>query len=275
MNIFAEHDLRLIIKSLVSEAKREGKAITFEKLAILAGVQKAHVTNALSGRAVFQADQLFQVCVGLGLDKSERKYLMLLLEHEKSTVQARKKGLKRQIENLRNRNLQTESFLNLPVPEKSLAEVFPAYYLKPLHQVIHVAISIDQFARDASQLERILGISRNHLTEILRSLEENGIIRKSGGRWIENRSQTHLKRDSALYLAWRNQLQTMAQARSQNTNSGNSFGFTVVFSANVETFRIMQAKLLALVQELEPVVLNAEPKQVFHLSLDLFPWTET
>lgn len=273
MTIFNEHDLRYIITSLVQDARNRGGKLTFERLARAARVQKAHITNVLKGRASFQSDQLFLICKELLLSREETQYLLLLLEHERSSVSERKKELWKEIERLQAEHLQTEKYLQPEIDDTPLEKRFPSYYLDPIHQIIHIAVSIEQFSQNPKSLASILGVSGSRITSVLAALEAHGVIAQKNGHWVSMKKHVHLKRSSVFYPAWKLQMQNLGQARSQATHHDKSYGFTAVFSADEKTRKKIQAKLLEFIQEVEPLVVQAPSQEVYQLSLDLLSWT--
>ena len=274
MRIFQENDFRYIITSMVRAAKAKRGGITFERLAIAARVQKAHVTNVLKGRACFQPDQLFLICKALRLSKEETAYLLLLLEHERSVVEERKAEIQKAIHEMQHEHLQTEKYIQTETAEAPLERKVPRYYLEPIHQIVHIALSIERFAQNPKALKSVLGISHERMIGILALLESNGIIEQKAGRWRTIKKQVHLSRASEIYPAWKMQMQNLGQARNQLQTSEKSYGFSVVFSADEKTRVKIQAKLLDLITEIEPLVVKAPAQNVYQLSLELLPWTE-
>lgn len=274
MNIFDETDLRQIITSLVQEARSKGLGMTFERLSKAARVQKAHITNVLKGRAFFQSDQLYLICKELKLSQQETKYLLLLLEHERSVVSERKAELAKEIEKMQHEHLQTEKYIHAEIADAPLEKTFPRYYLDPVHQIVHIALSIDKFSQNPKLLEPILGIGHDRIVAVLGALESHGIIAQKSGRWTTIKKQVHLKRSSDLYSAWKMQLQNLGQGQIQLGTSEKSYGFAVVFSADEKARKRIQAKLLELITEIEPLVVKAPAQNVYQLSLDLLPWTD-
>ena len=274
MNVFSTSDYREAIKEILKERKRLGTAMTLEKLAKSAGTQKAHISNVLSGRANFQPDQLFMIANALKLATEESKYLMLLLEHERSALDIRKRAIDIEIEALQIKNNQTEehlkfSGLNEPEVNSLLAE----YYLDPFYQLVHIALSIDRFSNNPKALKESFGLSEERLSTILHNLERAGIVEKKNGRYVNKRKNLHLKRASPLYSAWRSQLQQLGRTKTVQTSSDSSYGFSVVFSADEPTRKRMLGKILELIKSFESDVAAAPAKNVYQFAIDLFPWT--
>lgn len=274
MRLFQEHDLRFIITTLVQESRATGSKMTFERLATAARVQKAHITNVLKGRATFQPDQLYLICKELKLGSKETRYLLLLLDHERSVVLERKTEIWQEVEKMQQEHLQTEKYIRPETTNIALEKTFPRYYLDPLHQIVHMALSIERFAQNPKLLESALNMSHERLVSIVSNLEAHKVIEQKKGRWVSLKKQMHLKRSSDLYTSWKLQIQNLAQGRSQSHSQEKSYGFTVVFSADEKARKKIQAKLLELINEIEPVVVQAPAQNVYQLSLDLLPWTE-
>lgn len=274
MNIFVETDYRKIIQRLVHERKQRGEALTLGGLARAANMQKAHMTNVLKERASFQADQMFLVCRHLSLSADESTYLMLLLEQERSAVKERKQALAVELERLHKRHLQTESHLD---PAKSAGEsldiTFPDYYLDPIHQIVHIAISVDALSRNIETFARALGISTVRLNQVLSELQRHGLIEKKRDRYVNVRRHLHLKKSSPIYRAWRQMLGSMALS-SPTESREEHFGFTAVFSADEATRKKMHGKILEVIKSFEKDVESAPARGVYQLSIDLLPWVK-
>jgi len=274
MNIYSYSDLRDLITDLVKFRQAKGEKITFERLAQAARVQKAHISNVLKGRASFQPDQVYLICQELNLSSEERHYSLLLLEHERSGLQERKNELFKEIENFQQKHLQTEQHIQALAKNANYEKSFPDYYLDPLHQIIHIAISVDRFSRDPEALAEGLGFPKVKVLAALDNLKKHGFIIEKQGRFVNLHKKIHLKSSSPLYPAWRFQLQNLALARARMLPTKNTYGFSAAFSADLSTFRKIQSKILEMLKEVESDVSVAPPDQVYHFSIDLFPWSE-
>lgn len=273
MNIFVETDYRYVISELVREFKAQGKRITLGKLAADANMQKAHMTNVLKRRASFQSDQMYLICKSLGLEDDKCAYMMLLLEYERTGLAERRRDIKKELDKLQSRHLQTETHLSgEKTAGKDLGKIFPEYYLEPLHQLVHIAISIERFAKNVNALAESLGIPIIKVQQILNKLVEKGLVEKTIDRYQNIRRNSHLKKTSPVFRAWRHQLNSMANARLQQGSGDDHYGFTAVFSADEGTRKKMQAKILELIKSLETEVKHAPPQGVYQFSIDLLPW---
>lgn len=275
MNLYTERNLRRIIVGLVEERKEKGEKITFERLAQAAGVQKAHVTNVLKGRAHFQADQLYLIADALGLGSEERHYLLLLLEHERSVVKKRREELEGRISRIQEKHLKTQAHIQASTDQaKSVQESFPEYYLEPFHQILHVVLSIERFRKKPEEIAAVLGLPRARVKELLANLVRGGLIEKGKDGYQVLRRNFHLPRDTPIYAAWRQQLLAYGTHRSRMLPGDQQYGFSVVFSADEKARKQIQAKALEFIKSLEPLVGKAPAERVYQMNLDLLPWTE-
>lgn len=272
MNVFLESDYRKCISHLVDERKAR-KETTLGKVAEMARMQKAHMTNVLKGRASFQGDQMYLICKSLRLSADESRYLMLLLEHERSALEERKNEIAGEIETLQRKNLQTEMHLSAEKSQSpGLGSEFPEYYLDPIHQIVHIAISIDKLSKDLKAMAEAVGVSMERLKGVLASLEAHGLIKRSKGQYVNMQKNVHLRKTSPVFKAWRHQLQNLALARSIEEGDEDRYGFSAVFSADEATRKKIQGKLLELIKDIEGDVKKAPAKGVYQISIDLFPW---
>ncbi len=275
MDFFAESDYRVIIQALVRRQKESGKAITYERLARSAGVQKAHITNVLKGRAAFQQDQIFMIAKELEVSSDEAHYLMLLLDFERSSIKARKDEIWAEIEALQAKYLQTDKHIHAGRKISENPEnTFPDYYLNPIHQIIHIAISIDRFSRNLDLMREALGLSAQVMNQAIKNLDLNGLIEKRSSRYFNLKRSLHLPRNSSLYFPWRFQLQNLALLRTRNLTEEKSYGFSATFSANEATRKKILSKIMKLLKEVETEVTSAPAENIYHLSIDILPWTD-
>lgn len=216
---------------------------------------------------------MYLICRYLKLDEDKCSYLMLLLEYERTGLAERRHSIRQELDKIQARHLQTEAHLSEDKTSgKDLGEVFPEYYLEPLHQLVHIAVSIERFAKSPNALAESLGVPMNKVQQILNKLLEKGLIEKSKDRYKNVRRNSHLKKSSPVFRAWRHQLNSMANARLQQTSGDEHYGFTAVFSADESARKRMQAKVLELIKGFELEVKHAPPQGVYQFSIDLLPW---
>ena len=272
VNIFEEIDYRKTISKLVMEKKQLDSRVNFQRLAEAMRVQKSYLSNVLKGRAELSSDQLFLASEYLALDSEQRHYLTLLLEYGRSGLQIRKAGLLEEIKAIQKNKRESKAHLKA---EKisPMSEDLTMYYLDPMNQLIHVALTIKRYQRDLSLLAHDLEIKTVRVQRIVTFLEKMGILERHPGKPIRlNLEHIHLPRENAIFPAWRNQLRQLSLGRLLKLDSDEAYSFSVTFSANEDTFELVRGKFLKLLREIEGPVGQASAEGLYHLAFDLFPW---
>lgn len=267
MSLFAINDYRVIIKQTVAARKARDASQNFQSLANALRIQKSYISKILRGYGDFTQDQLWQICGYLGFTAEERHYLELLLEYSRSSYQPRREELKKLIDQIQTRTLNTKAYLpERPAENSNIRD----YYLNPLHQLLHIAFSVPHFARDPRRLAEALRIQPRELEESIRALESMRLIQQTP-RGIEVLvPDLHLPQDSALYQVWRSQLKIMSLQKK--IESGTDYDFMAVVSIDAQTQKNLHVKFLELVREMAPAVKASKSEQLCFINLELARW---
>ncbi len=270
MSIYQFHDYRKSIEDLIENYKTLGGRLTYRRLADIMGVQKSYLSQVLRGNAELNQDQLFRLYEFFELSEDERRYLELQLEFSRSGLKTRKDFLKNEITKLQNKHLDTTKYLKTKTIEENpeLSE----YYLEPLHQLIHICLSLKDYQNNPQKLTTTLGIPSEKLTEILLSLQKMGIIIQEEQQIRVLVNNQHLSKNSRLFPSWSTQVRLMAMQRSQLVSKEKTYNFTVFFSADETTRQKLQELFLQYIKEVQILVTKAPPENVYQMSFDLFSW---
>lgn len=274
MNVFTETDYRKILKTAVSERKKIAPKCNFQHLADAMRVQKSYLSRVVNGSANLSPDQLFLVCEYFEFDEKQRDYVFLLLEYARCGSKKYREAVLGKIRRIQARYLETKEHLKAKsvTGNSSGSET---YYLDPLHQIVHIALSIARYQSDLALLAHDLRIPVERLLSAVQKLEQLGIIsREKNGAIKTLVKNVHLPRTSPVYTSWRNQLKLISMQQLQNLGPSDSYSFAVVFSADIATRRLIQSRFLEFLKEVEEMVGKASNKNVFQLNFDLFNWTQ-
>jgi uncharacterized protein (TIGR02147 family) len=270
-NIFAETDYRTLLRASVEVKKSIHPKANLNALATAMGIQKPYLSKVLGGSADLSRDQLYLAGIYFGWNPREQEYVELLVEHERTQLAKRKASLKLEIEVIRTRELNTKNIIDkaeLTVKH----EDHSVYYLDPIHQIIHISLTIPKFQNDLSLLSQALSLSQSRLLELIENLERLSLIKREKNKWISQSRNIHLPTSSPLYRPWRQMSRSLASQRLQTLSSEEAYQFSVVFSADRETRNQIHAKFLEFLKQTESTVKSAQPKETFQLSFDLFSW---
>ncbi len=270
MNIYAHLNYQSAITEIFEERKKQGK-FTLRQLAEAAGIQASFLTNVLKGRFDFSGDQLFAVTEALGVAGSERKYLLLLLEHQRSTHKARMRELKAEIDEIRRQYQKTEKHITAKPVELtpgSMAE----YYLDPFVQLAHVHLSLPPFDRNPEALCGALGVSKTHLSQILDVLTRIGYVRPESGRYRVIAQNKHLPKENPLCDPHQALMRLKSIDQLGRLKNEDKYSFSATLSGTDETRTQLQEEFLAFLKKAEAIVKPAESKRAFQMNFDLFSW---
>lgn len=273
MNIFEEISYRKIIRKAVEERKSLEPEFNFQAMASFVGIQKSYLSKVVAGSADLNSDQLFLVCEYLRFDQNQRKYMALLLEHERSYVKVRKEQLLAEIREVQGLYRETKEHLHAPKAGDEIKGLSD-YYLDPINQIVHICLSIPRYAEAPAQLSKDLGVGNKRVSEALSQLERLGIISRENKKIRILLDDIHLPRESSVYRAWRNSIKLLSIKRLDELDTKSAYSFAVSFSANEEVRDRIQSRFLDFLKQIEGLVKSAPSQGAYQMSFDLFPWTE-
>jgi len=272
MALFQAETCAQALREAVEERKSQGQASwSFQRLAQAMGVHKSYLSAVFKGRAQINADQLFLASQALQLNARESGFLALLLDYEKSGVEERRRALKKDIDARRSE----ASAVHASLPRRHLVESpaeLAAYYLEPLHQVVHMALAIPAFARQPEKLRVALELSRPRFDRILEALVSFDLAEKdSAGAFRFKGRNLHLPKDNPLFRGYqRAQRQVLIERLGE---SSEELSFSAYFTADAEAASRIREKLLSAIRDVQSEVQRAPSERVFQISLDFLPWT--
>jgi len=277
MNLYLSRDYRQILRQLVEERRVHDPRFTFQSLATAARIQKSYMSKVVTGAAHLTIDQMFLVGRHLELTSEATRYLELLLERERTGVEARARDLDRQIETARAPHLESQSHLKAEAVMVSTGGL-TEYYLDPFNQIVHVCLFIEAYRLDPGCLARDLHQPPLRISGALATLARLGLIKQKkakGGGWELLTTSLHLKRQSPVYRPWRNQLKLLAMNRLDMVRDADSYSFANIFSADRATFEEIQVRFLQFIRNVDTECIKPAPdRNVFQMAFDLFPWTD-
>ncbi len=271
MSIYKHLKYRPAIEEIVENRRTLPGKFTLRALAEGAGLQASFLTNVLKGRFDFNADQLFAVCHVLALSATERDYLLLLLELERSVFKPRKEELKKQIDEIRKENQKSEKHLAVKAVELS-SDAQAQYYLDPFAQLTLVYLNLAPYNRQPEKLGAALGISQTHLGEILKILTGIGYVQREGQTYKVIARDRHLPKRNPLSGPHLTLMRLKSIDQLQRLSLDQSYSHSVTFTGTEETKEALSDAYLTFLKKAESIVRPAKSEKVFQMNFDLFPW---
>jgi len=273
VNIFNKINYRLIIKEIVENKKKIDPKINFQSLSTHARIQKAYLSQVINGHRDLNQDQLYLTCDYLELKDHEVKYLRLLLEYSRSALADRKSVLKKKIREMQDEYSSTSKTIDVD-EQKITNNERDLYFLEPLHQLVHIALTISSFRKDLKLLAKSLHLPHQRVIDCIQNLEKMEIISTQNGKITDLAPNMHLSPDSPIFKAWKSSLNMLAQSRIHLTNAEDKYDFSVVFSADDETKREIHQAFMQFLKKIKKNVEKAPAKEVYQMNFDLFRWTQ-
>jgi hypothetical protein len=252
--------------------KRLDSSVNFGRLSTVMRVPKSYLSRVLHGKADLNSDQFFLAMEYLSLNVNERLYLTLLLEYARTALPKRREMLSEEIDQIQRREFEVKEHLSLTkidATQQGMAD----YYLDPINQLVHIAISIDRYRKEVTLLARDLEMQVKKIHAAILKLEQLGLVERKKGVINVLVRNIHLPRESSVFRAWRSRSRLLSFGRIENLPDEDAYNFSAVFSATNEVRTRIHSKILQLLKESESMIKNAKPARVFQLGFDLFPWT--
>lgn len=272
MNVFLESNYRTILRKVVEKRRAIDAKFNFQAIAAETRIPKSYISKVTTEKAHFSADQLFAVCQCIGLGENEATFVHLLMEYERSVHRDRKAYLNKRIEEMRDRALDTREHLRAQ-PDSLSEQALGEYYLDPMHQVVHICLSIPRFQTDPQKLSTELGLELGEIREIIGRLERLGVIEQVRGKYRTIIKSIHLPRESISYKPWRNQVKLASLERLGRRARRSDYSFAVTFSATDRVRDAIRGEFLEVLKRAETLVRDADKENTYQLNFDLFGWT--
>jgi uncharacterized protein (TIGR02147 family) len=274
MNIYSEDNYRIILKKIIEEQKALKTSMSFQSLAEHTRIPKSYFSKVIHDQADLSQDQLYLVCRELKLSPEEQDYLSLLLEFARTSVEDRKKLLKRKISKIQSKNLDTRKVLEKPGSGIAIVPNIQDYYLDPLRQIVHICLSIPKYRHNPTLLAKDLNVSNERISGCIDKLEKLMLIERKDGELRLLHQDLHLPRDSEAYRPWKSQLRSLASSQMDRLHQDHFYSFSVVLSTSRKAGTKMHAELLETIGRLQKISSDSPLEQAFQINIDLFPWTE-
>lgn len=272
MNIFPESSYQFILRKIVEERKLIDGAFNFQVMAEATRIPKSYISKVTTGKAHLNSDQLYLVCEFLGFSDLQTRFMMLLLEQERSTIKKRKEALKSDIQAIRDQALDSREHIKAK-PDSLSDHALRDYYIDPLNQIVHICLSIARYQKDPPRLAADLDIQVADLRQIIERLEHLGIVEQQDGKIRTLIKSIHLPRSSPAFKTWRNQLKLLCLERLNRRHRQDDYSFSVTFSATERVRDKIKSEFLDLLQRTEDLVQGSKLEETYQMSFDLFPWT--
>jgi len=272
-NIYRHLDYRDILKILVNDRKKTDPKFNFSVLATAIGVQKTYLSMVVNAHATLNNDQLFLLSEYFRLSSAEHDYLVLLLEYEKTGLAKRRKLLRQRIAAIQ---------LDQRSPRKVLEHDFVEtknnlsadYYLDPFMTIVHQFLALPEFGGDPMKVGQLLGLAARSIEKIVKTLEALKLITPANSPGCYRLTKEHiwLAPESPVNSAYYSLFRQVSAYQLAKTPRELRSVFSVTFTADDKARGLIHEAFLKFLREMEGIIKIAEPKEVYQVNFDLFPW---
>lgn len=268
-------DYRKLIKDLSQQFKRDSdKNFKYADLAIFIGVQPTYLSRVYNGEAHLNSDQLYRLCDFFLLSTEESEFLFLLVEWEKSSYHIRKNKLKKKIDQIKQNQCSTGSFLHAKKIDPQNIEKMSQYFLEPYAPVVHSFFSIERFSKNPNLIANEIGLSPQKLKSVLILLENLNLIvfDQNLERYKMNSDHLHLEKNSSINDGYQKLSRMMSADYSSRLISDEKHQYCVNFGTDPETYKSIYHEFNLFISKVEKLVRTSTPTQIYYLDFQLFPW---
>lgn len=271
MSIYEFESYTEAIESHYKQGKLDHPEWTLSKIAQQCLMQPSYLTNVLKGRADLNSDQLYRLCGILGVADEETEYLLLLLEFKKTQIEKRRRELSLKIKAIKSSHARAEKKISTKVVELS-PELIEKYYLDPFNQLVHIYLTIPKAEKSLDGLAKKFSLSKARMAGILNTLEQVGYVQKKGLKYEVIEGGRHLKRDAAVLTAHHQLMRLKSLDQMQSLTVDEVYSFSATISTTPEVREKLQVEYLKFLKIAEKMVKTSEPKKMYQINFDLFPW---
>ncbi|MDA8793149.1 DUF4423 domain-containing protein [Bacteriovoracaceae bacterium] len=270
--IYESIQYKSILRDRIKEVRSLNKSITMKVLADRLGIQPTYLSKFFNQEKIHLGDDnLFSIAQYLDFSSTEIDYLQLLKAHDQAELGERKEHLFKRIKSAQNENKLSAQEAEVQT-DKINAEM--EYLLDPICLFVHLGMDIDNFRNYPFKLCEKLGISRNRLIQVLKTLEKAKLVELDENFEVVKIVQSHLHYGKLHPLMRTHQaiLKTKINSRLLETSEGEKQSLLVTFTSDKEAFEKIQTLFTAFLKEVEEIVGKSRNKDVYQLNFDLFKW---
>lgn len=276
-NIYKYDNYQDFLKDIVAASTQEkNKANSAVSLANCLGVSSPTFSKMINGSLVLQEDHVYLLAQHLKLSEDESNYLSLLGEIQRSGLESRKKNLNLRRIEIQRQNHNTPQTLKTTQIDFENIQDEAQYYANPWAPIIHVYLTIPKYQADHSLLGKELGLSLIFIENTLDLLKKIGLVEKTTqGYWMPLTRSLHSSNLSYLTSAQQILTRAISLQRLSTQNLSDRYSLSVTFSTDPDIHEQCRRILIESVDRIHKLVINSKPEDVYHLTVDLFNWSQT
>ena len=237
-----------------------------KRLAEVALVQTAYVSNVLNGKAHFSWEQAEAISRWLGHTEAEKEFFLYLVEFTRAGTHELKSYLEKKLSRLKEKSerLETRVKMAAPVSAQTRATYYSAWY----YAAVHMAVTIPAL-RTLEALENRFKLDRETLVHILNRLCEASLVLRKGHEYFPGKAQIHLPKESELAHAHHTNWRTQA-IRSLDVQRLSDYHYSGVVTLTSHEAKQVRDLLSDAVERSLKIIQPAKEETLYAMTLDFF-----
>lgn len=254
-------------KFLADWIKIVGGRGSLTRIAKAAGCHRTYLSQVLNSKVDLTLDHAASLIHFFNFGTIEADYFLTCVMYDRATQSTAKEYFLKKLERVGKQQTTVTARLSSSKEEAKNDDInTDIYYSSSIFALIHIATSC-QNTQTAAQISKYFKIPIESVMTTLEHLVKNGLVTRSGARFIHSGKILHLDRSSNFtrinHLNWR----LKACEDSQNENSVH---YTNIFSVSKQDWRELKLRLIDFIEEQNKKIHASGTDEVVVFCCDLF-----
>lgn len=228
--------------------------------------QSAHLSRALQDKVHLTMDQAFLLTQFLGLGKAETGYFLKLTERDRAGSPKYRSQISEELEDMK----QAHDDLATRFKQERIGNhEQEAIYYSSWHWIaIHYITASEKFQTPQKIADR-LGLEVSFIRSSLETLEQFGLVKRKGDRWILNSGSIHMPKTSPLNSIQHGNWRNRAVLKSQNQKD-DGLHYTIVQTISEDDFVSIKQQLLNAIDKYRKTADASPSEEITCFAIDFF-----
>lgn len=268
VNVFAHVDYVAVLKEKIASSGRRGYQ---SELAAAARCQKSQFSQVLGGKMHLNLDHGAALAELWAMTAPETQYWLTLISSARAASAALKRQLAEQLAQMRAQAADLQKrFRAASLEQERRGKLETEYYLSWSWQLLHVLSGLDSHETSASLMQRT-GLAAGDVAHCLGGLEELGLVRRDGERWVAAEANLHLQKTSALIAAYHLSHRQQAVERIRRSpTTDDELHFSALLSLDDGTYQRYLERMREVLREFRAAAIAAPADRVCAVGVDVF-----
>lgn len=265
ISLFQYNAFNEFLKNWVADQPNNGRGL-YREIAEHLRISPVLMSQFMSGSRLISEDHAFAICDFLKFTGSEKEFLILLVQKERSGTANYKKYIEQKIEDIRRQSSQPK---NRIVEDASLSlEAQSIFYSHWKYSFIRLATSIEKI-NSVESIANFLNLPRSEVSDAIEFLKKYSLIIETKNGFAMGPQRTHLPKESPYYFSRQQQLRFLA-GRGLEKNLSDDLFYSAPISISKEDALWVREALLDVVSKLSKKIDKSVATDLYCLNLDWF-----